>query len=93
MPLRVTVAGRSRSYRTPLQGWYVRNDRTMAVGTDGELYVLSGPRTWTGTLRGVTPRPVDEPPLVLGAGSRDGESIDLDAALRRTLGRDLPPEG
>lgn len=69
----------------------MRNDRTMAVGTDGELYILSVPRSLAALVRGTSPRPVDEPPLVLGAGARDGESIDLDLALTRALGRELPP--
>jgi hypothetical protein len=34
----------------------------------------------------VRPEPSD-PPLVLGAGGKDGESLDLDVAIARVLGR------
>ncbi|WP_369826258.1 hypothetical protein [Cellulomonas sp. PSBB021] len=43
-PLRVrTYDGRAR-YRTPLHGWYLRFDETVAIDTDGEFYVLRTPR-------------------------------------------------
>lgn len=75
--------GRAR-YRTPLRGWYLRKDESVAVDTAGEFYVLSTPSSLTARLRGVTPEPSD-PPLVLGAGGKDGESLDLTQALARVL--------
>ena len=84
VPLRVRAYGGSGSYRTPLRGWYLRADRTAAVGEDGEFYVLTAPRSLRARLAGTTPVPSD-PPLVLGAGGRDGESVDLDVALERAL--------
>ncbi|WP_089775466.1 hypothetical protein [Ruania alba] len=75
--------GRGKA-RTPLRGWYLRNDGTAAVGTDGAFYVLTAPLSPWERLRGVTPTPKD-PPLVLGAGGKDGESIDLPVALERLL--------
>jgi hypothetical protein len=71
-------------YRTPLQGWYLRQDRTLAVDTQGEFYVLRAPSSLRSALRGVRPEPSD-PPLVLGAGGKDGESLDLDVAIARVL--------
>ena len=79
--------GRSR-YRTPLQGWYLRRNESVAVGTDGQFYVLTVPASLRARLTGVTPAASD-PPLVLGKGGRDGESIDLADALARVL----PGEG
>jgi len=76
--------GRQR-YRTPLHGWYLRKNRTVAVGTDGQFYVLSVPPRLRSLVTGATPEPSD-PPLVLGKGARDGESIDLADALRIALG-------
>ncbi|MGV8968528.1 MAG: hypothetical protein ACOH2F_19870 [Cellulomonas sp.] len=79
--------GRAR-YRTTLRGWYLRRNESVAVGTDGEFYILSVPASLRSRLRGATPLPSD-PPLILGKGGRDGESIDLTEALDRALtGRD-----
>ncbi len=85
VPLRVRAYGGGGSYRTPLRGWYLRTDKAAAVGEDGLFYVLTTPRSLRARLSGTTPAPSD-PPLVLGAGGRDGESVDLDVALERALG-------
>ena len=76
--------GRSR-YRTPLTGWYLRRNESVAVATDGEFYVLSVPRSVRALVVG-TPVPPSDPPLILGKGGRDGESIDLTDALAIALG-------
>lgn len=78
-----SYSGRAR-YRTTLRGWYLRQNESVAVGTDGEFYVLSVPGSLRARLRGATPPPAD-PPLILGKGGRDGESIDLPDALARIL--------
>ena len=83
-PLLVRSFDGRHTYRTPLQGWYLRQDRTLAVDTDGEFYVLRAPTSLRASLRGVRPEPSD-PPLVLGAGGKDGESLDLDVAIARVL--------
>lgn len=75
--------GRAR-YRTPLRGWYLRRNESVAIGTDGEFYVLSVPASLRARFAGVTPPPSD-PPIILGKGGRDGESIDLADALARVL--------
>lgn len=81
-PLRVrTYDGRQR-YRTPLQGWYLRFDETVAIDTDGAFYVLRTPPSVVARVRGVRPEPSD-PPLVIGAGGKDGESVDMKDALAR----------
>ncbi len=81
-PLRVrTFDGRHR-YRTPLEGWYLRTDETVAIDTDGAFYVLRAPSSLAGLVRGVRPEPSD-PPLVIGAGGKDGESVDMKDALAR----------
>lgn len=81
VPLRAHSAG-GRRYRTPLQGWYLRGDESAAVTTDGEFYLLTVPGGVGALVRGVHLEPSD-PPLVLGRGGRDGESIDLADALAR----------
>ena len=76
-------AGRGR-YRTGLRGWYLRSDGGLAVGTDGEFYVLTVPRSLLGRLRGVTVVP-EAPRLVIGEGGRDGERIALRDLLAQRL--------
>jgi hypothetical protein len=73
-----------RSYRTPLRGWYLNGDRTIAVGEDGRYYSLLVPPSATGWLTGVTPQPQD-PRLIVGEGARDGESIPLQQLLAKKL--------
>ena len=81
-------SGRGR-YRTGLRGWYLRPD--VAVGTDGEFYLLTVPDSVRGRLAGVTVTPA-QPRLVVGEGARDGERISLSALLdlRLTAGDDWP---
>ena len=85
-PLVVRSFDGRHTYRTPLRGWYLRQDRSVAVDTDGAFYVLRAPSSLGATFRGVRPEPSD-PPLVLGAGGKDGESLDLDVAIARVLAR------
>ena len=73
-----------RSYRTAVEGWYVRRDHSLGVGADGEFYVLSVPTSLRGRLVGASLTP-SEPPLIAGKGARDGHSMDLDALLRQRL--------
>ncbi|UNX56427.1 hypothetical protein MF406_13490 [Georgenia sp. TF02-10] len=83
-PLRVQGYGGRGSARTDRTGWYLRADRTAAVGTDGEFYLLTARLGWRDRARGVALAP-SEPPAVLGAGGRDGDSIALADALERLL--------
>lgn len=86
-PLRAQGYGGRGSYRTGVDGWYLRRDRTVAIGADGEFYVLTVPASVSARWRGVEVVPQD-PPLVIGAGGKDGESLDLPIALARVLGED-----
>jgi hypothetical protein len=81
-------SGRGR-YRTGLRGWYLRPD--MAVGTDGEFYLLIVPDSVRARLTGATVPP-SEPRLVVGEGARDGERMALSELLDRRLaaGDDWP---
>lgn len=78
-------------YRTNVAGWYIRRDRSVGVGTDGGFYILSAPGGLSSRLRGVELTPSD-PPLELGRGARDGESLPLADALAKRLaaGGDYP---
>jgi hypothetical protein len=85
-----TVALRARAlngrtlYRTGLTGWYLRRNGTIAVDEHGAFFVMSAPTSVQARLRGATLAPSD-PPLVVGAGGRDGESIPLPDLLRQRL--------
>ncbi len=75
--------GRGR-YPTGLVGWYLRGDRTLGATTDGAYYVLTVPPRRFGRWRTLhlTPTP---PPLRVGEGARDGESMDLATLLQIRL--------
>ena len=78
-------AGEGRpTYRTGLVGWYLTRDGTLGVTTDGDYYTLVSPAGLKARLLGVTLAPTD-PPLQVGAGARDGESIALDVLLALRL--------
>ena len=88
-------AGEGRpTYRTGLVGWYLKRDGSLGVTTDGEYYHLGSPASLRARLLGVTLQPTD-PPIQVGAGARDGESIALDRllAMRLDAGDDWPVGG
>jgi hypothetical protein len=76
-------SGRGR-YRTGVVGWFLRRDLSVGVGTDGAYYQLVVPPTRFGRWRAVplTPTP---PPLQVGKGARDGESVTLAELLDARL--------
>lgn len=71
-------------FRTNVTGWYIKRDRSVGVGTDGLFYLLHAPASLGARVRGVTLEPSD-PPLELGRGARDGESMPLTDALAKRL--------
>lgn len=77
-------SGRGR-YRTGLVGWYLRSDHSLAVSTDGGYYVLTVAPRRLGRWRTLSLSPTP-PPLQVGEGARDGESIALAALLQMRLG-------
>lgn len=83
-PLRAPGPRGRYRYRTGLVGWYLSRDERVAVTTDGTYYVLRALGGLRERLLGATVEPMD-PPLVVGRGARDGESIDLDKLLQRRL--------
>jgi hypothetical protein len=76
-------SGRGR-YRTGVVGWYLRRDRSVGVGVDGGFYVLVVAPERFGRWRTVRVEPTP-PPLQVGRGARDGESVTLDALLEKRL--------
>ena len=72
------------TYRTGITGWYLKRNHSLGVSADGSLYTLDVPPSLTARLRGVHLEPAD-PPLVVGVGGRDGESIPLAELLHLRL--------
>lgn len=78
--LRARVPHSHTTYRTNLTGWYLRRNRSLAVSTDGEFFILDVPASVRARLFGAQLAPTD-PPLIVGKGARDGESIPLEKLL------------
>jgi len=83
-PLRAPVVGSGTSYRTDIVGWYLRRNRSIGLDADGNYYILGTPASLKARLLGLRIVPSD-PPLVVGVGARDGESIALVDLLRLRL--------
>lgn len=71
-------------YRTGVLGWYLRQDRSIGVGADGRYYVLVVAPERFGRWRTVSVDPTP-PPLQVGKGGRDGDSVALDVLLELRL--------
>ena len=93
-PLLARAGDGKPTYRTGLVGWYLSRDGSLGVTTDGGYYHLASPRNVKARLFGVRLEPV-EPPLQVGAGGRDGESVALDVllAMRLDAGNDWAIHG
>src|SRR5215218_5744349 len=74
VPLKARAMNGRSLYRTGLTGWYLRRNGSLGVDTEGRFYVLSAPTSLASVVRGATVPPSD-PPLVVGRGGRDGESM------------------
>jgi hypothetical protein len=83
-PLRAQVVGSGTSYRTGVVGWYLRRNRSLGVDVDANFYILGVPASLKSRLAGVSILPSD-PPLVVGQGARDGESMPLKKLLSLRL--------
>src|SRR6266498_3567611 len=75
--------GRAR-YRTNVRGWYLKSNRTVAVGADGEYYVLTVRASLRARFTGAELTP-STPRLIVGAGGGDGETVPLATLLERRL--------
>ena len=82
-PLRATLFD-GHSVRTDKTGWYLRRNKSLAIGEDGAYYVLTVPGGLRERLSGAKLRAAP-PPLEVGRGGRDGETGDLAEFLRKLL--------
>ena len=72
------------TYRTRLRGWYLKSNRSVAVGADGRYYALTVPSSLRARFTGAEVEP-SPPRLVVGAGGGDGETMPLAQLLQRRL--------
>lgn len=72
------------TYKTKIRGWYLKSNRSVAVGEDGGYYALTVPSSLRARFSGaeITPSP---PRLIVGAGGGDGETMSLAELLQRRL--------
>lgn len=82
-PLRATLYS-GQPVKTDKRGWYLRKNKSVAIGEDGGYYILTVPGGFMERIRGVKIFP-SPPPLIVGLGGRDGETGDLADFLARRL--------
>lgn len=82
--LRAQVVGTGASYRTGVTGWYLKKNRSLGVDLDANFYILGVSASLKSRLTGVRVTPSD-PPLDVGRGARDGESMPLAQLLQLRL--------
>ncbi|BCJ41788.1 hypothetical protein GCM10010168_74760 [Actinoplanes ianthinogenes] len=83
-PLTATSYDGRWTYKTRVRGWYLKANRTVAAGEDGEYYVLTVPASLRARFTGADLSP-SMPRLIVGAGGGDGEPIPLRDLLDRRL--------
>jgi hypothetical protein len=83
-PLSASSFDGRATYRTKLRGWYLKRNRSIAVGSDGGFYVLNVPSSLRARFAGAEVTP-SLPRLVIGAGGGDGETFPLAQLLERRL--------
>lgn len=84
IPLRAKPYAGSGSIRTTLEGWYLKQDRSLAVDAEGRYYVMRVEGGLRARLQGSTPEP-SLAPMVVGRGARDGDSFNLEELLQMRL--------
>jgi hypothetical protein len=72
------------AYRTRAKGWYLKSNRSVAVGEHGEYYVLTVPASLRARFTGADLTP-STPRLIVGAGGGDGETMPLAQLLDQRL--------
>jgi hypothetical protein len=83
-PLQAVAYDGHTRVRTDVTGWYLRANRSVGVDADANYYVLQVPGGPFARWRraALSPSP---PPMVVGKGGRDGESVDLPELLATRL--------
>ena len=77
--------------RTDKHGWYIRQNHSLAIDTDGGYQVLTVPGGWRERITGVK-LTASLPSLEVGRGGRDGETGSLREFLGWVLDGQVPQE-
>lgn len=89
VPLRARPYRGGGTIRTSLTGWYLKQDRTLAVDREGRYYVMRVDGGLRARLQGATPEP-GPAPLIVGRGARDGDTFRLEELLAMRLRDPVP---
>lgn len=90
IPLRATTLD-GHVVRTDKSGWYLRQNKSIAVDVDGGYHFLVVPGGWRERFRGVK-LPGTQPSLTVGKGGRDGETGTLKEFLGWVLAGQVPQQ-
>ncbi|ASK65356.1 hypothetical protein CFK39_05395 [Brachybacterium avium] len=89
VPLRARPYRGSGTIRTSLTGWYLKQDRSLAVDREGHYYVMRVDGGLRARVQGATPAP-GFAPLIVGRGARDGDTFRLEELLEMRLQDPVP---
>lgn len=88
VPLKATTLD-GHVVKTDKTGWYIRQNKSIAIDVDGGYHSLTVPGGWTERFKGVKLRG-DQPSLSVGKGGRDGETGTLKEFLGWVLAGQVP---
>ncbi len=77
--------------KTDKTGWYIRQNKSIAIDTEGGYHSLTVPGGWVERFRGVK-LPGTQPSLTVGKGGRDGETGSLKEFLGWVLAGQVPQQ-
>lgn len=90
VPLRATTLD-GHVVKTDKSGWYLRQNKSIAVDVDGGYHFLIVPGGWKERFRGVK-LPGTQASLTVGKGGRDGETGTLKEFLGWVLAGQVPQQ-
>lgn len=88
VPLKATTLD-GHVVKTDKTGWYIRQNKSIAIDVDGGYHSLTVPGGWKERFRGVKLLG-DQPSLSVGKGGRDGETGSLKEFLGWVLAGQVP---
>lgn len=88
VPLKATTLD-GHVVKTDKTGWYLRQNKSIAIDVDGGYHTLTVPGGWKERFKGVQ-LPGTQPSLTVGKGGRDGETGTLREFLGWVLAGQVP---
>ncbi|MDO5735344.1 MAG: hypothetical protein Q4P15_02595 [Propionibacteriaceae bacterium] len=88
VPLKATTLD-GHVVKTDKTGWYLRQNKSIAIDVDGGYHFLIVPGGWKERFRGVQ-LPGTQPSLTVGKGGRDGETGTLKEFISWVLAGQVP---